>query len=181
MEQNTALLVMDMQKPILANLPDQMGFVSKVAMAISMARKKGIPVIYVQVVFRKGLPELTTSNKAFSPTNERFTQIEPGQWMEIHPDAAPLENDIIVTKKRISAFAGSDLELILRAQRIQHLVLCGIATGGVVLSTLREAADKDYRLTVLSDACIDADEEVHRVLTTKIFPRQADVITIDAW
>jgi nicotinamidase-related amidase len=46
---------------------------------------------------------------------------------------------------------------------------------------LREAADKDFKLTVLSDACLDADPEVHRVLTEKVFPRQADVLTVDAW
>jgi nicotinamidase-related amidase len=51
----------------------------------------------------------------------------------------------------------------------------------VVLSTLRQAADLDYQLTVLSDGCLDADAEVHRVLTEKIFPRQADVITIAKW
>jgi nicotinamidase-related amidase len=51
----------------------------------------------------------------------------------------------------------------------------------VVLSTVREAADKDYRLTVLADGCADGDEEVHRVLTTKVFPRQADVLTIEEW
>jgi len=61
------------------------------------------------------------------------------------------------------------------------MVLAGIATSGVVLSTLREAADKDYRITVLSDGCADADEEVHRVLTTKVFLRQADVMTVDEW
>jgi nicotinamidase-related amidase len=69
----------------------------------------------------------------------------------------------------------------LRAQGIQHLVLTGIATGGVVLSTVREAADKDYRITVLSDGCADADPEIHHILTTKIFPRQADVITVEEW
>ena len=54
-------------------------------------------------------------------------------------------------------------------------------TSGVVLSTLRQAADLDYRLTVLTDACYDPDPEIHRVLTEKVFPRQADVITIDEW
>lgn len=48
----------------------------------------------------------------------------------------------------------------------------------MVLSTLRDAADRDYWLTVLSDACADADEEVHRVLTEKIFARQAEVLTV---
>lgn len=71
--------------------------------------------------------------------------------------------------------------MILRAQRVQTLVLAGIATSGVVLSTLRQAADMDYRLVVLRDGCADADEEVHRVLLDKVFPRQADVRTVDEW
>jgi nicotinamidase-related amidase len=69
--------------------------------------------------------------------------------------------------------------VILRAGGITHLVLAGIATSGVVLSTLRQAADLDYQLTVLSDGCLDADVEVHQVLTEKIFPRQAEVVTIE--
>ena len=86
------------------------------------------------------------------------------------------EHDIIVTKRRYSAFTGSDLELILRSQNINHLILTGIATSGVVLSTIREASDKDFNLTVLSDCCADGDEEVHHILTTKVFQIQADVI-----
>jgi nicotinamidase-related amidase len=61
------------------------------------------------------------------------------------------------------------------------LVLAGIATSGVVLSTLREAADLDYVLTVLRDGCLDRDEEVHRVLMDKVFPRQASVVLASEW
>ncbi|BDH06505.1 isochorismatase family protein [Streptomyces seoulensis] len=79
------------------------------------------------------------------------------------------------------AFTGSDLELVLRGGGIDHLVLTGLATSGVVLSTLRQAADLDHRLTVLADGCGDTDPEVHRVLTERVFPRQAEVTTVDAW
>ena len=92
-----------------------------------------------------------------------------------------LNNEITVVKRRVSAFTGSDLEVVLRGQDIKHIILTGIATSGVVLSTIREASDKDYRITVLADACADGDEEVHRVLTTKVFPRQADVLSVDEW
>jgi nicotinamidase-related amidase len=88
---------------------------------------------------------------------------------------------VVVTKRRVSAFAGSDLDVVLRAQSIGHLVLAGIATSGVVLSTLRQAADLDYQLTVLADGCLDADPEVHRVLLEKVFPRQAEVTSIAGW
>ena len=97
------------------------------------------------------------------------------------PALAPEEGDLVITKRRVSAFSGSDLEVVLRSGEVQHLVLCGIATSGVVLSTLREAADKDYRLTVLSDLCFDPDPEVHRVLLEKVFVRQAEVVTSEQW
>jgi nicotinamidase-related amidase len=93
----------------------------------------------------------------------------------------PLASELVVLKRRVSAFTGSDLEVVLRAGDVDHLVPTGIATSGVVLSTLREAADHDYRLTVLADACLDGDPEVHRVLTEKVFPRQADVVTVAEW
>jgi nicotinamidase-related amidase len=82
---------------------------------------------------------------------------------------------------RASAFTGSDLDVVLRGLGAGTLVLTGIATSGVVLSTLRQAADLDYRLIVLADACLDADPEVHRVLTEKVFPRQAEVSTVAQW
>jgi nicotinamidase-related amidase len=71
--------------------------------------------------------------------------------------------------------------VVLRGLGAGTLVLTGIATSGVVLSTLRQAADLDYQLTVLADVCLDADPEVHRVLTEKVFPRQAEVTTVAQW
>jgi nicotinamidase-related amidase len=103
------------------------------------------------------------------------------QATQIHELVKPEANEPIITKYRVSAFTGSTLEVILRAQNIDTLVLSGISTSGVVLSTLREAADKDFKITVLEDACFDPDAEVHRVLTEKVFPRQADVVSVDAW
>ena len=70
---------------------------------------------------------------------------------------------------------------MLRARGIERLMLTGIATSGVVLSILRAAADLDFALTVLSDGCADGDPEVDRVLKEKVFPRQADVVTVEQW
>ena len=100
---------------------------------------------------------------------------------QIHPAISPQPGDIVVIKRRVSAFTGSDLEVILRSQGIDSLVLAGIATSGVVLSTLRQAADLDYALTVLEDGCADMDPEVHRVLTEKVYPRQARVTSASDW
>jgi nicotinamidase-related amidase len=100
---------------------------------------------------------------------------------QIHPGVAPGPDDVVVVKKRVSAFTGSDLDVVLRSLEVDSLVLTGIATSGVVLSTLRQAADLDYRLTVLADGCLDADPEVHQVLLGKVFPRQAEITTIADW
>ena len=94
-----------------------------------------------------------------------------------HHALAPLAEEIVVTKHRVSAFAGTDLDLILRANGVETLILTGIITSGVVLSTLRHAADADYRLLVVGDCCSDRDEETHRVLLEKVFPWQATVTT----
>jgi nicotinamidase-related amidase len=178
---NTALLVMDMQTSIVGMLPAKAIIKGNVAKAIAYARNNSIPVIYVVVGFRQGLPEVSSNNKGFSASKERLANADMDEWTKIDDAVAPQANDIIVSKRRVSAFTGSDLEVVLRAFDVKHLVLTGVSTSGVVLSTVREAADKDYALTVLSDACADGDEEVHRVLTTKVFTRQADVITVDEW
>ena len=184
MERNTgniALLVMDMQKGILKNYPSTQTQINNVRKAIDSARKQNVTVLYIRVGLRPGLPEISPNNKMLSGIRERIGNDNLDDWMEIENSITPLQHEIVVNKKRVSAFTGSDLEVLLRSNGIQHVVLCGISTSGVVLSTLREAADKDYRITVLSDCCLDPDEEVHRVLTTKVFPRQADVKTADEW
>ena len=178
---NTALLIMDVQAGIVGMLPDSKTILASTAKAIAHARAKKIPVIYVVVGFRSGAPEISKNNKSFGGMRERMTGMNMEEFMKVHPDVAPAADEVTVTKRRVSAFTGSDLEVVLRAYGITHIVLTGISTSGVVLSTTREAADKDYRITILSDCCADGEEEVHRVLTTKVFPRQADVITSAEW
>lgn len=179
--QNTALLVMDMQAGIIRALPVGNDTTGRIAEAIAYARTNNIPVIYVVLGFRQGMPEVSSNNKAFSSSKERLGNVSMDEFMKIHNDVAPLPDDVIVIKRRYSAFTGNDLEVVLRSQGILHLVVTGYSTSGVVLSTVREAADKDFRLTVLSDGCADLDPEVHQVLTTKVFPKQADVLTVDEW
>jgi nicotinamidase-related amidase len=177
----TALLVMDFQQGVVERLGST-DVVDAARRAIDTARGNDIAVIYVRVGFRRDYPEVSPDNRTFAAitaSGADFT--ETGPATQLHDTLRPLPNEPVVVKRRVSAFTGSDLAVILRANGIQTLVLAGIATSGVVLSTLREAADRDFELTVLSDACADADPEVHRVLTEKVFPRQADVLTVDGW
>ncbi len=177
----TALLVMDIQERIVSRFAQTSDFLTPISTTIAAARAASIPIIYVVVNFRSGYPEISPRNKSFSAIQQQSSPSATMTGAEIHPAVAPQSMDIVVTKRRVSAFSGSDLEVVLRAQDISHLVLSGIATSGVVLSTLREAADKDYQLTVLADCCFDVDEEVQRVLLSKVFPRQAEVVQSETW
>ncbi|MEU4229071.1 isochorismatase family cysteine hydrolase [Nonomuraea sp. NPDC026600] len=175
-----ALLVMDVQRVVVDRYPDP-AYLPRLGEAIGAARAGGVPVIYVVVGFRPGYPEISARNKMFGRLARTMPSAGGDQATQIHPDVAPEPGDVLVTKRRVSAFAGSDLDMVLRAGDIDHLVLTGIATSGVVLSTVRQAADLDFGLTVLADGCLDADPEVHRVLTEKVFPHQADVTTVAGW
>ncbi len=178
----TALLVMDVQRGIVERVADGAGpLLSAVGRATGAARAAGLPVVYVRVAFRVGAPEISPANRAFSALAASSTMGVDDPATQIHPAVAPQADDVVVVKKRVSAFSGSDLDVVLRSAEVDTLVLTGIATSGVVLSTLRQAADLDYRLTVLRDACADADPEVHRVLMEKVFPRQAAVSGTDEW
>jgi nicotinamidase-related amidase len=177
-KKQTAVLIMDYQNEILDMLPDEQrrSLLERANVILTHARKNGLRIIYIAVRFRKGYPEVSPKNKGFSSLKEASRLIEGTSGAEIHNQVAPQNGDVIVTKRRVGAFSTTDLDVVLRSQGISHLVLLGIATSGVVLSTVRWAADMDYQLTVIADACADRDEEVHRVLTEKVFTRQADVI-----
>jgi nicotinamidase-related amidase len=176
------LLLMDFQHGIVERLgtPSVLDAADRAAKA---ARAAGIPVMFVRVAFRPGYPEAAESNPSFGAlaanAGDTMTQDHPAT--QVHAALAPADDEPVIIKRRVSAFAGSDLDVLLRGARADSLILAGIATSGVVLSTLRQAADLDYRITVLADACADHDEEVHRVLTEKVFPRQAIVTTTDEW
>jgi nicotinamidase-related amidase len=179
---NTALLAMDCQAGILSiYAKPHEEFVARAARVVGAARSAGMPVVLVRVGFRPGLPEVSDRNPLFaamkaSPQHQKLFEGAAG---EVHPALGPEPDDIVVTKHRVSAFAGTDLHMILRAKNIETVVLFGIATSGVVLSTLLEASDADFRAVVIGDCCTDMDAELHDALIQRLFPRRAEVIAAE--
>jgi nicotinamidase-related amidase len=172
----TALLTLDCQKGILGFAPGCDRIFAPAAKVVEAARAKQIPVIHVGIGFRPNYPEIAPTHPTFGMIRQTGKFVIGTETAEFHDSVAPKPGEIVVYKHRVSAFSGNDLEMILRSQGIQHLVFFGISTSGIVLSTVRQASDMDFRCTIIKDCCYDGDEEVHRVLTEKVFARQATVV-----
>ena len=172
---SAALLVMDYQVDALTNFLT--ATTACVADLIAMARDVGMMVIHVVAAFRPGHPEISPRNPLFSVLKANGILGAGTEGAAIHPAAAARECEPIVVKHRISPFVGTDLETLLRANGIDTLVLAGVHTSGVVLSTVCQASDLDYRLIVVRDCCADPNAEVHAMLLDSVITKQAAVVT----
>ena len=153
----TAVLIMDFQQRIIKNVAsDPENVVKQASQVLGGARGAGIPVIYV---VHRGGP---------------FAEYSPD--VELHEGVAPAQGETVITKIRPGPFSTTNLDVTLREMGRDTLVIMGVATSGCVLSCARWAVDVNYKFIVVADACSDADAEVHRVLTEKVYPRQGTVI-----
>ncbi len=178
--QRSALLVMDYQPAVLASLSETEALLARLAEAIATVRQAGVHVVYVRVAFDDpDYEKIPATNKALAPfaASGRFLHHEAPE-SAVHHQVAPEPGDIIVRKTRVSAFSTTDLDEQLRSRDIDTVILAGVSTSGVVLSTVRDAADRDYRIYVIADGSADRDSDVHDVLTRNVFPWQAHVIDV---
>jgi nicotinamidase-related amidase len=179
----TAVLSMDCQAGIVSIYTKEAkdAFLARAASVLNHARAIGMTVIHIQVGFRPGFPEISSLNTLFAAvkSSEQYQQLFREPLGAIPAAVAPQGNEIVITKHRISAFTGTDLDMILRANDIDAVILFGIATSGVVLSTLLEAADADYRLAVIGDCCADLDSQLHDCLVQRFFPARGSVFSAE--
>ena len=175
----TAVLGLDLQEGIFGFVPEAAAAVPRAAQAMDAARKSGALILHVGLGFEPGYPEIGPKHPRFAMIKEKGLFLKGSDSARFHPEIYR-PGETVVYKHRVSAFSGNALLTILRARGIENLVLFGIATSGIVLSTLRAASDMDFNCVVVKDACRDRDEEVHRVLTEKVFAAQAEVLTADA-
>ncbi|WP_406206107.1 cysteine hydrolase [Kitasatospora sp. NBC_01560] len=176
----TALLVLDFQPAILALLPaepDGEALLGRVAGAVADVRAHGGTVAHVRVGFTEAdWDAIPPANKAFAPVAHYRAMHHEDAATAVHERLVPRDGDIVVRKTRFGALSTTDLDRQLRERGITTLVVAGISTGGVVLSTVLDAADRDYRIHVLSDGIADPDAEVHDVLLRRVLPTRAHVI-----
>jgi nicotinamidase-related amidase len=178
--EKTALLTLDFQKGIIGFVPGSDAIIPNASKAVEFALKKQFQIIHVGLGFSEGHPEIPDTDTPFKRVKQNNLFVKGTPAAEFH-DSIARPGELVVYKQRVAAFSENQLHLILRSLGIENLVLFGISTSGITLSTLRRALDLDFRCVVIEDACFDADQEVHRVLTEKISPTQAAVLTVDAF
>jgi len=176
---SAALLTLDCQKGIVGFVPGSEKIFPLASKVVKASRLAHIPVIHIGIGFRGGYPEVHPRHPMFGMIRQTGRFILGSDSAAFHESVAPEKDEIIIVKHRVSAFSGNDLEMILRSQEITTLILFGLSTSGIVLSTIRQASDMDFQCVIVKDCCFDQDEEVHRVLTEKVFSRQARVVTAD--
>jgi len=171
---------MDYQNGIVDMLGEPDDLLSRAADAIAVVRRRGGVVAYVRVAFTdadfEAIPATSGMGARVGSAPQAFHDHSPAT--QIHKRVAPDAGDIVVRKVRVGAFSTTGLDARLRERGIDTLILAGISTSGCVLSTVRDAGDRDYRVIVLADATADREHDIHEFLIERIFPRQADVITV---
>ncbi|MGW3044038.1 cysteine hydrolase family protein [Kitasatospora sp. NPDC001159] len=177
---HTALLVVDYQPAILAVLPgngDREALLGRVEGAIADVRAKGGTIAYVRVGFTEAdWDAIPAANKSFAPLARHRVMHHEDPAAAIHERLAPRDGDIVVRKTRHGGLSTTDLDRRLRERGITTLVVSGITTSGAVLSTVVDAADRDYLLYVLSDGVADPDTGVHDVLLQHVLPARAHLV-----
>jgi biuret amidohydrolase len=178
-----ALIVIDMQRDFL----DPRGYVAQTGVDVSLlrvtiepvqrllggARSLGIRVIHTREGHRPDLSDLTGFKRqrtegsgaaigSRGPLGRLLVRGEFGH--DIIDEVAPLPGEAVIDKPGFGAFYATDLELLLRAHGITQLVLAGVTSDICVHSTLREAVDRGFHCTTVSDACAAGDPEVHAAM-----------------
>ena len=171
---------MDYQPAILALVPegeDRNALLGRVEGAIADVRANGGTIAYVRVGFIEAdWDAIPASNKSFAPLAQHHVMHHEDPATAIHERLAPQDCDIIVRKVRYGGMSTTDLDQQLHERGITTLVVSGISTSGVVLSTVIDAADRAYQLYVLSDGVADPDAVVHNVLLHRVLPSRAHII-----
>ncbi len=175
----SALIVGDLQVGIVESYPFAKSVMPAVTQLVPRARAAGALIVFVRFAFRPNGTDVPGEPFAsFYRAGAHFHEGSPGT--EVAFDVAP--EDVVVLKRRTSAFAGTDLDLVLRARGIDSLALCGVATSAMVAATLYDASDRGYQLTVLRDGCADPDPAVHELLVDRVFrSRGADIRSCADW
>ncbi|TFY87494.1 cysteine hydrolase [Pseudomonas kairouanensis] len=134
------------------------------AATVQQARKLGVKIIHLPIQFAEGYPELTTRDYGILKGVADGSAFRSGSWgAEISEAVGRERDDLLVEGKRgLDGFATTGLDLVLRNNGIQNLVVAGFLTNCCVEGTVRSGYEKGYNVVTLSDCTATfTDEQQH--------------------
>lgn len=154
------------------------GVLPRVREALRRARRTDDLIVHVRVGFDEyGLRRVNLS-ESFAGFEQRKVFSPESEGSKFCPETTPEPGELVVTKACVSPFAGTGLDEMLRAQRVDHLLLAGVATNFVVESAARHAGDAGYIVEVIEDLCAAHSEDMHRFAIHKTLPVFGDIVTL---
>jgi maleamate amidohydrolase len=138
------------------------------------ARQKGVSVYFVKIHFSPGYPEVSPLNK----NGQGIKQLGLFVDDKISPELGMQSSEPLINAHRASVFFGTDLQARLSAQGVDTLIMVGIASTGVMLSSVAYASDADFRLFTVKDCCYDPDQVVHEHLFSTAFDSRTTVLSL---
>lgn len=152
----------------------------KTAEALARARAAGVIPVFVRPEFSVGYPEAPRHSPLFRQLAEigAFTR---GSWgSSVHDLVRPLPDETDIAKHRIGAFSGTPLDALLRGAGIERLFISGVSTNFVVTTTVRQAHDLDYSVSVIEDCCSASSEAEHQAALDGFSPLCSKICRAEA-
>ncbi|WP_108651190.1 isochorismatase family cysteine hydrolase [Dongshaea marina] len=146
--------------------------------ALAYAREQGWLTILVKVGFESNYHAQPKDSPIFGKANQ-FRAVELGSFgTDFYETLDVQATDFIIEKPRVNPFYGTPLEPVLRANKIEHLYLSGVSTTWAIEATTRDAHDRDYKVTIIEDACAAGDHKEHQQ-SIETMSRIAEIIKAD--
>ncbi|MGE0733721.1 MAG: cysteine hydrolase [Alphaproteobacteria bacterium] len=152
----------------------KLGVIDNTAKVIAAGRTANMPIIYINVSYKPGYPDIIRNNGLFNTVPKMNCLIRGTRGAEIIPELAPQTQDYVLDHTRISSFWGTDLDNILRSHDIRTVIATGVATNVAVDHTIRDAVQLGYDAILLSDCCCSSTAEYHQagLLTMQVLATQ---------
>jgi nicotinamidase-related amidase len=146
---------------------------------LDAARAKNVPVIYTRIAFRPSYVDASPHAPVVKVPHLRGLLVVDTWSTEIIDELKPLPDEVIITKKRTSAFFATELDLILRKLNVHSLVLTGSATNRAVEGTARDAHALDYDVSIVRDATAPQKTEFHEPTLRSLADFVAEIVATD--
>lgn len=151
----------------------------KLENSLRAARSAQLPVIHVRVVFKAGYLNRTSTAPLFDRIQEQSALLEGTPDVEFIPEAQPTDDEPVLNKRGVSALVGTGLAELLVKRGISHIYIAGVSTNLAVESSVRQAVDAGFRVTVLEDLCAAASLNAHEFSVQNVLNSLCEITTSD--